>query len=387
MTEEITLYAEIVADINDCGFDARINDLDESLEINYQNQWLRMTDTLEAVLKTELRERGYSSGRKPSLSAARDVLTTLAHNRRYNPILAYFDEIRPRYTPLTNPHLIPTLATYFENPDGWFGTWLLKWMIGTVAKLKAGERNPMLVMVGPQQTGKSYFAKWLCPPALGDRFIKSSINPDNKDSIFRLCDTFIWEVEELGATTRRADIESLKAFITKPFIFERPPYGRHPIYKPVSASFIGTVNYDGAGFLNDPTGSTRFLSCEVGRIDFDYTVINVDTLWAEALWFYEHVPNSWQLAPAEKEAQALINAQFEVASALADVIEARFNLSGAAKDFLTTQQIKTQLEGYYRFGNEQAFYNELGRVLTKFGLARGRSNGVRGWTGISVKSV
>lgn len=380
-------YQEIIDDLSDIGFDFRINDLDETLEIK-NGVWQRMSDTLEAVIKTQLREVGYSGKKKPSLSAARDAYITRAHERRYNPIRDYFDSLKGVYTPSANGlYHIPTLASYFKNPDGQFSAWLFKWMVGAIAKIYRGERNAMLVLVAPQRVGKSYFAGWICP--LKDRFLKSSINPDNKDSNLRLTDTLVWEVEELGSTTRRADIEALKAFITKPFIYERPPYGRHPIYKPSNASFIGTVNYDGAGFLNDPTGSTRFLSCEIETIDFAYTQIDINDLWAEALWFYQTMDRVWELSDQEKETQARINNQFEVVSALADVVENRFEVTSNAEDFMTTQEILNHIEGYYRHNNAQQLYNELGRVLRKLGCDKGKlpssKGGFRGYYGIKVR--
>lgn len=383
-----SLYREIVDDLKSIDLDFRINDLDETLEIEHEGEWGRINDTLEAIIKTDLREIGYGGKKKPSLSAAKDGFIKLAHENRYNPIKDYFDSLKGRYEPSPQGrYLIPTLATYFKNPDGQFADWLFKWMVGAVAKIYQGERNPMLVLVAPQRIGKSYFAGWICP--LNDRFIKSSINPDHKDAVLRLADTMVWEVEELGSTTRRADIEALKAFITKPFIYERPPYGRHPIYKSANASFIGTVNYDGAGFLNDPTGSTRFLACEIEKIDFNYTQLSVDDLWAEALWFYQHTTQAWELSEQEKATQARINAQFEVTSALADVIETHFEITLQEKDFMTTQQIKYFILGFYKITNEQAFYNELARVLTKFGLERGRQisdeSKLRGWFGIKKR--
>lgn len=388
-----TIYNTVTSDLESLGYYFRINDLDESLEVKTKgHDWQRINDTLEAIIKSDMRDEGYGSKRKPSLSAMRDAYTKWAHENRYNPIKAYFDSlIVEDYMADTNgPYYIPTMNAYFDNPDGQIGVWLFRWMVGVIAKVYEGARNPMLVLVGPQRTGKSYLSQWLCP--VKDRFIKSSINPDSKDSNLRLADVLIWEVEELGATTRRADVEALKAFITKPFIYERPPYGRHPIHKPANASFIGTVNYDGAGFLTDVTGSTRFLSCEIEAIDFSYSQdVEIDKLWREALWYYRHVPSSWELTDQEKQTQAIVNAKFETVSALADVVENNFIITYEDIDFLTTQSIKNTCSNHYRISNENAFNNELARVLYKLGLKKGRlphsEGGTRGWHGLQTKTV
>lgn len=388
----MSIYQLIVDDLKETGFDFRINDLDESLEVKVKEEWQEITDTLVSVIKMDMRELGYGGRKKkkPGMDALKDTYTKLAHEQRYNPIRAYFDSIRGKYEPTgSEPYKIRLLAKFFDNPDGQFGDWLFKWMTGALAKIYQGERNPMLVIVGPQQSGKSYFAQWICP--LKDRFVKGSINPDQKDYKLRLAANLVWEVEELGATTRRADIEALKSFITLPFILERRSYGRYDTRKKANVSFIGTVNFDGAGFLNDPTGSTRFLSCEIQKIDFDYTICNVDDLWAEALWFYEHVPDVWKLDHKQTGRQSEINEQFETASALADVIEQFYEITHNPADFETSQDIKNKVVLRYQIHNDQAFYNELGRVLTKMGLQRrrkpyksGEKHG-NGWAGMIAR--
>lgn len=385
-------YQRIVDDLHAMGFDFRINDLDESMEVLLEEEdWQRMNDTLEAIINTDMREIGYgNTKKKPALGTMRDAYTKLAHLQRYNPIKTYFDNIDlSKYSPWSEgPTTIPAMEVYFDNPDGHFGRWLFRWMVGAIAKVYDGARNPMLVLVGPQRMGKSWFCEWICP--VKDKFIKSSINPDSKDSNLRLADVLVWEVEELGATTRRADVEALKGFITKPFIYERPPFKRYPVHKQASASFIGTVNNDGAGFLTDVTGSTRFLACEILNINYDYSKdVDPDRLWLEAMWYYRNVPGSWQLTRAEEDNQARINSQFETVSALLDVIEHWFIITDNPDDFLTTQAIKSVCQRSYRISNENAFNNELSRVLTKLGLKKGRephsNGGRRGWLGLQVK--
>jgi predicted P-loop ATPase len=53
-------------------------------------------------------------------------------------------------------------------------------------------------------------------------------------------------------------VEALKWFLTLETVTVRRPYGHFDLDKPALASFIGTVNDDGAGFLTDVTGNRRF---------------------------------------------------------------------------------------------------------------------------------
>lgn len=128
----------------------------------------------------------------------------------------------------------------------------------------------------------------------GDYFIEAPINTDDKDSEIRLISAWIWEVSELGATTRKADYEALKAFLTTRKVTVRKPYGRHDISKPALASFIGTIN-NSSGIFSDPTGSRRFLVSKIEEINWDYSVsIDPTDVWAEAMAAYL-AGESWKL--------------------------------------------------------------------------------------------
>lgn len=381
------LLDDITNHLKQMGFDFRINDLDETLEVRRDGgDWQRMSDTTEATIRTKWRELEHD-GKKPSLDAVRDVYITYADQHRYNPIRDYFASLDGKYKPHPNgAYKVRTLASFFKNPDGLFEKWTFKWMVGAIAKVYRGERNPMLVLASGQRIGKSTFARWLCP--LPGHFLDSGINPDSKDAILHLADVFIQEVGELGATTRRADLEALKAFITKPFIFERPPYGRYPIHKQAITSFIGTVNPDGVGFLNDPTGSTRFLVCEIESIDFGYVGIDVNQLWAEAYWYYRNVPDCWKLSKEEMELQAQVNDQFETMLALEDVVELRLEVTLNPNDFMTTKAIQGHLLGHHSISDDSKFYKEIAKVLHKRGCKQGKDKyqegkpHLRGWKGV-----
>lgn len=386
------MYYEILEDFRDLGYDFRINDLDETAEIKMNGQpWVRMNDTHEAILKVDMGELGYGGKGKPALSTMLNAAIKLADSQRYNPIRDFFNDLNiTSYEPKNGthapqPYIIPKLSQYFTNPDNLFGLWLFKWMVGAIAKVYEGERNPMFVLSAGQGIGKSWFCKWLCP--ISDRFVKGPINPDSKDNKLMINDNFIWEVEELGSTTRRADIESLKAFITLPFTYERPAYKKHPLRKQAMASFIGTVNNDGAGFLNDPTGSTRFLTCQIDYIDFNYGLImDKNDLWREALWFYRNIRDSWKLNPEQERLRMEANQNYEVISALEDVIISNLLVTNNPDDWMSTQEIKDHINEYYKSSSPQLFYNELGRVGQKLGLKRqrgARANGSpHGWSGI-----
>jgi len=374
-------YKKIVADLKGLKLDFRINDLDESLEMQMGGEWSLLDDTKLAIIQMNLEELGYGvrGKKKPPQSSAQRAWVKLADQQRYNPIREYFKGLEGQYNPVVpvgqvspQPNAIPTFGkAYFDNPDGMFGTWLFRWMVGCIARCFEQARNPMLVLVGPQRMGKSRFAKWLCP--LEDRFREGRIEPDSKDARLRLIDTFIQEVPELGSTTRRADVEALKDHITKMHVHERMPYGRLPTLKPAVCNFIGSVNSDGAGFLNDPTGSTRFLSCQINEINFAYSNdVDPERLWAEAWYFYNNSDEAWELTTEEEGKQRDINEQFELVSALEDVADQHLIFTGDDSDYVPAIDIKQHLKPYYQTGNDHLFYREMAKVLHKKGCERKR---------------
>jgi predicted P-loop ATPase len=394
--KDLELY--IAKDLLAMGFNFRVNDLNEVIHVKFgDGDWQQMSDIIEARINLKMRGIGYGSknGKKPGITALREAIMVIADRNRYNPIKDYFLSLEGKYHPNSDgPYFNHQFSRYFVNPDEQFEDWCFKWKVGAVGRALDGERNPMLVMVGPQDKGKSYACEWLCP--IPGFYLQSSINnPDDKDNKVLVVETFIWEAAELESTISRSEIGALKAFITNRFIKVRPPYGRRPIHKPVPASFIGTVNYNGAGFLNDPSGSTRFLSCEVTHIDFDYSkVCNVHEQWAEAYWYYKNMPNSWKLTDDQRAKRDEINEKFEIVTGLEIAIEENFTITKAESDFIHTSEIHRLLVSTgFRIGNENAFPSSLGSVLTKKGLksARRRLNdkNLRGWVGLTadVKST
>ncbi|MFQ5620177.1 MAG: VapE domain-containing protein, partial [Rhodospirillales bacterium] len=291
--------AEYLKALAGLGYTFRLNACNDKLEVNGQP----MTDGLAAKIRGQMRDAGYEH-----VNVMQDAYLGHAYDNQYHPIRDYLNGLK--YD--GGPH-IDTLATYFEDahqnsrlpdhPCPVFHTWLRRWLIGAVAKVFKAEQNPMLVLDGRQDLGKSYFAHWLCP--LPDYFIESAIDPADKDSRIRLISYWLWEVAELGATTRRADREALKAFISTRRVTVRAPYGRNDITKPSMASLIGTINNE-SGFLSDPTGNRRFLTCTLTKINWDYADMDPAGIWAEAVHLYR-AGESWRLTKAERELRDSLN--------------------------------------------------------------------------------
>lgn len=398
-----TLSERIEDDLAEWGYRFTTNDLDDAIWCN----GAPMTDALAAEIRATARDHGYGGpGVKtdpptpppPSLAAMEDVYTALASRNRFHPIRDYLNALtwdgKDYFRALVGCLSCP--QPHIAYPDGsqrlWASIALYRWLQAAIAKVmtKGKVQSPMLVLSGGQGIGKSTLARWLCP--LPEYFVEAPIDPDSKDDQFVLTRRFIWEVSELGATTRRKDRESLKAFLTKQEVTARKPYGRYEITKPALCSFVGTVNSVG-GFLSDPSGARRFVVLELTSIDLAYQTIDRDQLWAQMMADYRKHPEHWRMHPAEIDAQrsaaeaAAVDYPFE--HALTALYE--FDAAQAGADWFTpTGEVVTALQSADVVWNEGQ-HGTLAGTLTALGAKRiQRRIGdkvLRGWQGVRRKGA
>ncbi len=362
-TDGRCLSARISEALAALGYTFRYNQVLRRIEVN----GVRLDDDLAAEIRVQMRDRGFKSKQ-----VIDDVCTVLARRQSYHPIRDYLDSLT-----WDGSYAIERLSCCFQCEDplvddrSLFYTYLYRWMIGAVAKVYEQGQNMMLVLAGPQGIGKSHFAAWLCSP-LAPYFLSQAINPEDKDSIFRLTDHFIWEVDELDATTRRADVSALKAFITRHTVVGRPSYGRHDVEAPAIASLIGTVN-PGAGLLADATGNRRFYVATIGAIDWAYSQHDVNQLWAEAVAAYK-AGKAWTLQPSEKDAQTEANKGHEVPSLLDDWLETDFYFGMQETAGMTAADMVAHMrsKGHVLSGTDKQQAMALASALTKRGVQKGR---------------
>lgn len=360
---------DYLAALAEMGYSFRLNELDDSIEVIGKP----LTDPLRSVIRSQIRDKGFRG-----MEALEDAYTAEAYKNRFHPIKDYLQSLQWD----GKPH-IAGLAEHFENPDGALSIFLRRWLIGAVAKAMTGEQNPMLVFDGRQGIGKSRFARWLCP--LPEYFIEAPINPEDKDSGVRLMSRFIWEVSELGSTVRRADRESLKAFISQQTVTVRKPYGRMDMTKPALASMIGTVNNE-SGILSDPTGSRRFLVCRIEKIYWSYEQMDVSQVWAEAVHAYDE-GESWNLAGDEIELSQQINGEYEIDDPVAAMICKYLKLEKESNAWTSSLDILTTLESFGLRGNTKSNFMAIASAMTRLGYKKSRrlvqEKQVPGYGGVS----
>ena len=147
----------------------------------------------------------------------------------------------------------------------------------------------------------------------------------------RLINNFIWEAGELGHVVRKADREALKRFITTELVTVRPHYAIDDIKKPAIASFIGTINDEGTGFLNDPTGNRRYVVTTITQIDWSYTKMDVNDIWGQAFELYLQ-GEPWMLTIDEARRRDEINAAYQQEEPFETMIAAKFEIDSSKAD-------------------------------------------------------
>lgn len=167
-----------------------------------------------------------------------------------------------------------------------------KWMCGAVARaMRPGCKfDNMLVLVGEQGTGKSNFGT-----IISKGWFTNSLGTmnNNKDSYERLFGVWIVEVAEL-ASTKKAEIEDVKNFVTKTEDSFRKAYGHEQgTYKRRCVFYGNTNDHE---FLRDRTGNRRFWPIEVQNVDRGQLIgleENTDQIWAEAVVRWREGETLW----------------------------------------------------------------------------------------------
>lgn len=163
-----------------------------------------------------------------------------------------------------------------------------KAFVGAVARImKPGCKfDTMLVLNGFQGQKKSSLLRRLCGDWFSDD-ISFAMTRD-KTAAENIQGSWIIEFSEMTGM-RKAEIESIKAFISRQSDKYRAAYGKRSSPHPRQCIFIGTTNAED-GFLRDTTGNRRYWPVKTYRAyDGDPAEISdefVAQFWAEALYRY-----------------------------------------------------------------------------------------------------
>lgn len=321
-----------------------------------------------------------------------NVILEYADKNSFHPVKDYFDgltwdgadHIGALAACIRAPH--PAIVYQDGTQQSAARAVLLRWLLGAVRKVfDAGAQSFALVFVGGQGIGKSQLARWLC----FDRryFSESRFDPEDRELQRRLSEVFVWELGELGKVTGRADRRALKAVLSQEQCRYRLPYGRTDSVKPVLTNFIGGSNNESdLGFLDDPSGNRRYVTLKVDALDWSYSRLDVNQLWAQAVGLYRQGVSA-DLTPEERAFQREGNEVYEVESPVAGWLVKYFEIDPQHNDWLiTTSEIVSVVESMGYKAHSMQTAKEVGDELRRRGLESIRlrvgSQQVRGYRGV-----
>lgn len=269
--------------------------------------WQRLSERISDVWTDkddsafrELLERGYkiSNGAK-----TQDAIALFCIRNTHHPVRDYLEGLQWDGTPRLDSLLIDYMGA--EDSD-YTRTVTRKSLVGAVARIMEPgcKHDHVLVLVGPQGAMKSTLFKRLG----GDFFSDSMYTVQGKEAYEQIQGVWLIEMAEMSAM-KRAEVETMKQFISKQVDTYRAAYARRAEEHPRQCAFFGTTN--DVEFLKDQTGSRRFWPVTVTELGVErvpmLTQDHVDQLWAEAVALYT-MGETWHL---DRDMEALAREEQE----------------------------------------------------------------------------
>lgn len=283
---------------------------------------------------------------------------------QYNPISEYFESLEE----WDGDDHIKNLCSYVKTNDNKaFLYHMEKWF--TRAVLCALEKEKInkhcLVLANTiQNSGKSTFLRFFIPRKLMN-YLSEDIGLD-KDSRIKLCKNLIINLDELSVLAK-ADINSLKAFISKTHINERLPYARKAEYLERICSFVGSTNK--TDFLTDESGSVRWIIFEVTeKINFNYSLeIDIDKVWAQAYFnAYKREGFNPELTLADISENEKRNERFTQMTLEQEMVNKFYEPSDNLEEFKTATEVMMDLSTQ----GIRLNHLKIGRALSSFRFPR-----------------
>lgn len=289
-----------------------------------------------------------------------------------NPVKQYFKDIFP-WDEETD-HIAELCATVkCKNPEHW-NTYFKKWLVAVVANVFIDERcanHTMVVLTGAQGKFKTTWIETLVPKSLISYLYTGKLNLESKDCLTLIAEYFLINIDDQLKQLHKKDENELKNLITINSVKYRRPYDPIITEYPHLASFIGSIN--GLEFLNDPTGSRRFLPFEVESIDIKAAQgINMELVWAQAYHLFNTKFRYW-FVDEEIDVLNKRNSAFAMISAEEEFLQYYFSTQAPANTlypqlkFYPTSIIQSRLE---MLTKSKLSVKKLGEALNKLGYKK-----------------
>ena len=254
-----------------------------------------------------------------------------------------------------------------------------RWMLAMVAQwmnLSRDYGNAVVPMfIGGQGTHKSTFCRLLLPPELREYYI-DDIKLDNAEQVERMLGRMLLvNIDEYNAKTDREQAK-IKRVLTEKDVQTRKMRSDQYVMLPRMASFIATTNEHEP--LCDPTGSRRYLCCEVeGLIDTD-TLVNYQQMYAQAVHELK-AGHAWHFSKAEEAEIERHNQNYRQQSSTETVLLSWFEPTEPNKEhFIRAVDIQTELRKHVKAADVPTI-TTLTAALKSCHFTYGAIKGIRGW--------
>jgi predicted P-loop ATPase len=213
------------------------------------------------------------------------AVAKVTDDRSYHPIREYFESLPP----WDGVERVETLLIDYlgAEDNDYVKAVTRKTLCAAVARVyRSGLKfDNILVMNGPQGVGKSTLIARLGGDWYSDSLALTDMN--DKTAAEKLQGYWLLEIGEL-AGMRKADIDKVKAFISRQDDKYRASFGRRVTPHPRQCVFFGTTNSE-KGYLRDVTGNRRFWTVKTPgggeRHSWQLADGDVRQVWAKALCY------------------------------------------------------------------------------------------------------
>ena len=231
------------------------------------------------------------------------AITKVTDDRSYHPIREFLNAL-PEWDRTVRADTL--LIDYLGAADtAYVRAVTRKTLCAAVARVQhpGTKFDNILVLNGPQGIGKSTLIALLGGEWYSDSLSISDMN--DKTAAEKLQGFWIMEIGEL-AGMRKADIDKVKAFISRQDDKYRASFGRRVTPHPRQCIFFGTTNSE-KGYLRDITGNRRFWTVKVPggseKHPWELKPEDVQQIWAEVLTYVSQGEKLYLNADLEAEAR------------------------------------------------------------------------------------
>lgn len=335
-------------------------------------RWNQVTHKIEdkfgdAVDDFVLNQMWLNCRRETNQKVSRQIFDASLFNyeqlQTYNPITEYFDNLH-RTEVFGDP--LGNFLNHLKLVNEDWKPFIKKWLIGVVASAYGHPSELILVLVGPQNNGKTEFFSRLLPVGLHEYYAVDKLD-QGKDSDILMSKKLIINDDEFGGKSKK-DAKHLKALSSRKSFSVRMPYGRVSKDLPRLAVLCGSSNND--DIVNDNTGNRRIIPVELISRNYQMSdLIDRDELWAQLVQeYFAMEENGWKLNGEQVAYLKDQSEEYQAVNPERELILKYWRPGEKTDIFMSASEVLDKIHG--KHPGVKLWVNKLGQELTQLGFTR-----------------